>query len=74
MITKVKKNSQHTQRKGFTKPSYIESAIQFRDISNCGFRNHSEEHDLYQKHRNMQLEFLEYTRYGGGVYNFRRVF
>ncbi len=61
MITKVKKNK---QRIGFTKPSHIECAVQFRNP----FQNKT------NFSRNISLEMIESTKYGGGIYSPRRLY
>jgi len=77
MITHVKRNMQRIR--GFTKPSYIECAVQFRNLNpfqsfNC--RTHSKKNGSYFEKRTMGLteiyKYLDqiermYRGYFGGV-------
>ncbi len=75
MITHVKKNAQRLT--GFTKPSHLECAVQFRNhnpFQTVNSGNNSKKNSLYSKKRNMSLELIEYMKYDGGVYNFGGMF
>jgi hypothetical protein len=73
MMTHVKRNA---QRAAFTKSSHIECAVQFRNLTLCmtGDCQNPRENNLYQGHRKMQTELIEYMKYGGGIYNFGGIF